>query len=83
MGNLLSHRCSKAQVRFKEVYAKPDWMDNDIWEQIGTEWDKNPNLFKQQLQAHAQQTSGQTRHLGRGGKAAMKWDFVSIVDKIL
>ena len=64
---------------YKDGYAEPNWLEEEIWTMIANERNGNPNLFEQQVRAHAQQTSAQTSHLGSGSKAAMKRDFVSIV----
>ena len=77
VGQLLSHRRSEARDRYKEGYGKPEWLKDKTWTMIINARDENPNLFEQQVHAHAQQTSAQTSHLGSGGKAAMKRDFVS------
>ena len=77
VGQLIGHRRSEARDRYKDGYSKPDWLEEETWQMIAAERDGNPNLFEQQVRARAQQTSAQTSHLGSGGKAAMKRDFVS------
>ena len=79
VGTLLSHRHLEARDRYKDGYSKPDWLYDETWTMIANERDKNPNLFEQEVRVRVQQTSSQTNHLGSGGKAAMKGDFVSIV----
>ena len=77
VGQLIGHRRSEARDRYKDGYGKPKWLEEETWAMIANERDENPNLFEQQVRARAQQTSVQTSHLGSGGKAAMKRDFVS------
>lgn len=77
MGALMGHRRSEARDRYKEGRSRPDWCEEEIWEMIKRERDETPDLFKQQVEARGKQTSAQTSHLGSGGKAAMKRDFVS------
>ena len=79
VGALLSHPRLEARDRYKDGYGEPYWLEDETWAMIANERDENPNLFEQQVRARAQQTSAQTSHLGSGGKAAMKRDFVSIV----
>ena len=77
MGSLMGHHRSEARDRYKEGKSQATWCDDEIWEMIKQERDGNPNLFQQQAEARAHQSSSQVSHLGSGRKAAFKRDFVS------
>lgn len=77
MGTIMGHRRLEACDRYKEGKSKPSWCDDEIWELIKQERDGQPNKFAQQTEARSHQSNSQTSHLGSGGKAAFKRDFVS------
>lgn len=78
MRNLMGHRRSEARDRYKEGKPRPHWCEEDIWDLIKQERDGNPNLFQQQVQARAAQSSSQVSHLGSGGKSGFLRDFVGL-----
>ena len=78
MCTLMGHRRSEARDAYKEGKPRPRWCEEEIWQVIKEETDNDPNLFQQQVQARAAQSSSQVRHLGSGGKRAFKRDFVSV-----